>query len=293
MTSMFTQFKALGYQTNFFYGGFLSWENIGQFTKYQGVDRIFSGVDAGGESDSGAWGVEDEKLFNLVLDNVDPDAYSLNVILTSSYHPPYAIDIYEKGFPYHSEADFPSEVKSLSDGRMTMEEMGHLWYSDKAIGDFVNSAAQKFPDALHGFTGDHYGRRFVNYHPNLYERNAVNFILYGKNIPVGINKTPGTHVDILPTLIELIAPKDFQYYSFGTSLFTNDKTLGIGFNEVVTKSNLYYFPNDAKIRTIDLNNLIETQLENSPLLKDHDQFMALSWYYTMKGNALKATKIDY
>jgi phosphoglycerol transferase MdoB-like AlkP superfamily enzyme len=41
VTSIFSQFKKLGYQTNFYYGGYLSWENIGELSKYQGVDRIF------------------------------------------------------------------------------------------------------------------------------------------------------------------------------------------------------------------------------------------------------------
>ncbi|OUR92364.1 alkaline phosphatase [Flavobacteriales bacterium 34_180_T64] len=285
-SSMFLQFKALGYQTNFFYGGFLSWENIGQFTKHQGVDRIFSGVDAGGVSDSGAWGIEDEKLFDLVLKHVDPNAYSLNVILTSSYHAPYAVDIYDKGFPYRSKDDLPEAVKPLYDGRMSMEEMGHLWYSDKAIGDFVKTADSKFPDALHCFTGDHYGRRFVNHQPNLYERNAVNFVMYGKGIPVSINETPGTHIDVLPTLIEKVAPKGFEYYSFGQSLFSKNKTSAIGFNELVNQNSMYFFSKDSKIKSIDLNLNKETPSSDENWRKMHDNYMSLPWYYTMKGNLL-------
>ncbi len=113
LTSAFNQFKKLGYSTNFFYGGFLSWENIGDFTRYQGCDNLYSGMDASGKSASGEWGIEDEKLFDLVLERLDPEEYSFNVILTSSYHAPYAIDIYSRGFPYRSAHDFPEQAKNI------------------------------------------------------------------------------------------------------------------------------------------------------------------------------------
>jgi phosphoglycerol transferase MdoB-like AlkP superfamily enzyme len=290
VSSIFAQFKKLGYQTNFFYGGFLSWENIGDFTKYQGVDRIFSGVDAGGQTDSGDWGVEDEKLFDLVLKNTDTTKYSLNVILTSSYHPPYSIDIYKKGFPYKSKADFPKEVQQYYDNGMTMEELGHLWYSDKAIGDFVKLAEQKYNTGLFCFTGDHFGRRFINYKANLYERSSVSFIMYGKNIPKSLNTTPGTHIDIMPTLVEMIAPKGFEYFSFGNSLYSKDKKEAISLNKMVTPNEMYHFPTDAKVEKIDLNTFQETQLEKSDLVEKHNKLMSLAWYYTMKGNKIKKEK---
>ncbi|AWA30159.1 alkaline phosphatase [Flavobacterium magnum] len=289
-TSIFRQFKKLGYETNLFYGGFLSWENIGDFCKYQGVDRIFSGVDAGGKSDSGDWGIEDEKLFNLVLKNTNPAKNSLNVILTSSYHPPYAIDIYGKGFPYHTEADFPASVRKYYDGGMTMKEMGHLWYGDKAIGAFVDSAEKKYGDGLFCFTGDHYGRRFINHNPNLYEKSSVSFIMYGKSIPKSVNRTPGSHVDIMPTLIEMIAPKGFKYYSFGTSLYDKSKNKAFGLDKMVVPDEIYYFPKEAKIERINLRTFGESRLNSSPLTDDYNRYMALTWHYTIKGNDLKATK---
>ncbi|WP_298153194.1 LTA synthase family protein [Flavobacterium sp.] len=286
-TSIFRQFKKLGYETNLYYGGFLSWENIGEFCKYQGVDRIFSGVDAGGKSDSGDWGIEDEKLFGLVLKNTDPQKYSLNIILTSSYHPPYAIDIYKKGFPYHSEEDFPVSVRKYYDGGMTMKELGHLWYGDQAIGGFVDVAEKKYPDGLYCFTGDHFGRRFINHNPNLYEKSSVPFIMYGKSIPKAINRTPGGHVDIMPTLIEMIAPKGFQYYSFGTSLFAKEKNMAFGLDKMIVPNEIYYFPKDAKVEKINLRTFTESKLDKSALKAEYDRYMALTWQYTIKGNNLK------
>lgn len=286
-TSMFNQFKELGYETNFYYGGFLSWQKIGQFTKYNGVDRSFSGVDANADIKSGSWGVEDEKLFDLIIKHTDTTTYSLNIILTTSYHPHYTVDVYEKGFPYNSVDDFPEEIVKHYDKGMTLKELGHLWYGDKAIGDFVAKAEDKFPNAIFSFTGDHYGRRFINHQPNLYERSSVPFIVYGKSIPSELNTTPGSHIDIMPTLIEMIAPKDFEYYSFGTSLLDKNKKYGIGHSKIITSEELYYLPKDKMVEKFNLINQESSFLGQTELMKEYNKLMALSWHYIRKGNNLK------
>ncbi|MDD3772917.1 MAG: sulfatase-like hydrolase/transferase [Weeksellaceae bacterium] len=290
ITSVFTQFKELGYQTNFFYGGFLSWQNIGDFTTYQGVDRVFSGVDAGGKSDSGDWGVEDEKLFDLVLKNVEPNTYSLNVILTSSYHAPFTIDFQTKGFPYKSEKDLPEEAKKYFNNGMTIKHLGHLWYSDKAIGDFVKEAEEKFGNGLYCFTGDHYGRRFINPNPNLYEKSAVPFILYGNSVPKSKNTNTGGHVDIIPTLIEMIAPEGFEYYTFGTSMFEENKNSYFAFNKIILNDTLYSFSKQTPTEAINLNTFQEIKTINSDFRVNYDRYMALAWHYTMKGDTISESK---
>jgi phosphoglycerol transferase MdoB-like AlkP superfamily enzyme len=289
-TSIFRQFKKLGYETNFYYGGYLSWENIGDLSKYYGVDRIFSGVDGGGKTDTGGWGIEDEKLFNLVMQHTDKNKYSLNIILTTSYHAPYAVDLEAKCFPYKSTEDFPPAMKKYYDGAMNLKELGHLWYGDKALGDFVRKAEKIFTSSLFNFTGDHFGRKFINSKPNLYEKSSVAYIMYGKSIPKSLNLTPGSHIDIMPTLIEMIAPKGFEYYSFGESMFTKGKNEGIAFDKMIDGNDLYYFPKGANIEKIDLNTFKESNLKKSNLELKHNKLMALAWYYTMKGNDLKTTK---
>lgn len=286
-TSIFRQFKKLGYETNFYYGGYLSWENIGDLSKYYGVENIYSGVDGGGKTDTGGWGIEDEKLFNLVMKHTNKNKYSLNIILTTSYHAPYTVDIEAKGFPYKSTDDFPTAMKKYYDGAMNIKELGHLWYGDKALGDFVRKAEKKFTSSLFNFTGDHFGRKFINSKPNLYEKSSVAYIMYGKSIPKSLNLTPGSHIDIMPTLIEMIAPKGFEYYSFGESMFTKGKNEGIAFEKMIDGNDLYYFPKGAKIEKIELNTFKETNLKKSDLQLKQNKLMALAWYYTMKGNNLK------
>ncbi|NDV69551.1 LTA synthase family protein [Dysgonomonas sp. 25] len=289
ITSIFNQFKKLGYKTCLYYGGFLSWENIGGFSSYHGCDVIYSGVDMGGKSDSGDWGVEDEKLFDLVLEKTNPEEYTLNVILTSSYHSPYSIDVCSKGFPYKSEDDLPAEVKEYYKSGMTINELGHLWYGDWAIGRFMKKAEADYPQALYAFTGDHYGRRFLNRIPNLYESSSVPFILYGNQIEKQKSSVPGSHVDIIPTLIEMVAPEGFTYYSFGQSMTSPGKNYGIGFEKAIDCDSLYFFPvpKDAPVVSINLQDMKENKQAVNKYQQQYKDMMQLAWYYTAKGDTIK------
>lgn len=291
ISSMYNQFEELGYKTNLFYGGFISWNNIGKFSKHIGCSKVYSGADAGGKSDSGDWGVEDEKIFDLVLERIDPEEYTFNVILTSSYHGPYSVDIEAKGFMYDEEKDLPEEARQYYGRGMNFREMGHLWYGDWAIGRFMEEAEQKYDNAVFAFTGDHYGRRFVNHTPNLYERSAVPFILYGKDIPAQKLNTPGSHIDIIPTMIEMVAPAGFEYYSFGKSLFDGDKKYGVGFEKIITENELYYFPKDGQSKVIDLATLEESEADLVQYAEDYGELMRLGWHYIVYGNDLKEDEI--
>ena len=62
--------------------------------------------------------------------------------------------------------------------------------------------------------------------------------------------TPGSHIDIMPTLIDLVAPEGFKYYSFGSSMLQKNKLYGIGYNKLITKESLFYQTNDSIIITI-------------------------------------------
>lgn len=292
VTSIFEQFKRLGYQTNMFYGGYASWEDIGNFTSYQGCDNIYTGADIeDDEMGPGDWGIKDESLFNKVLRTVDPNKYTFNVILTVSNHPPYSVDIYERGFPYKNEADLPAEVRDYFKNGMSIWELGHVWYGDWAIGQFMDQAEIKFKNGLYAFTGDHYGRKFINASPNLYERSSVPFIIYGDGVPKQKLRTPGGHADILPTLIEMVAPKGFEYYSFGHSMFDADKTFGVGCGKLVDSLSMYEY-NQNKVWKINLDTFQEGELkiENFDWNDDYNKFMRLAWHYVARGDSLALKK---
>lgn len=288
VSSIFAQFKKLGYQTNMFYGGYASWEDIGNFTSYQGCDNVYTGADIEDDKMSvGDWGVKDESLFNKVMQTIDPDEYTFNVILTVSNHPPYSVDIYERGFPYKMPEDLPEEARSYFKNGMPLLELGHVWYGDWAIGQFMEQAEVKFEKGLYAFTGDHYGRKFINATPDLYERSSVPFVIYGNGVPQQKLRTPGGHADVLPTLIEMVAPEGFEYYSFGNSMLDADKHLGIGCGKVIDSLSVYEY-DGVKVRSMNLNTLKEgeSEIDSFEWNEEYNNFMRLAWHYVARGDSL-------
>lgn len=45
------------------------------------------------------WGVRDEDIFRFVAGKLDDATPSFNLVLTSTYHPPYDINVYGEGYP--------------------------------------------------------------------------------------------------------------------------------------------------------------------------------------------------
>ena len=75
----------------------------------------------------------------------------------------------------------------------------------------------RVPLPLFVITGDHYGRRFINSQPTFFEKTTVPLVLYGKEVLEGItlpDNVAGSHIDIIPTLVELTAPEGFFYHAF-------------------------------------------------------------------------------
>jgi len=288
-SSIFNQFKELGYETNFFYGGFLSWQNIGNLVKNQGADNLYSASDVGGKTESGVWGIDDDKLFQLVLDTIDERTNSINVILTTSYHPPYSVDTYRKGFQYKTAQDLPFNAQNKYTGAMPINALGHLWYSDKSIGDFVSKAEKKFDNSLYCFTGDHFGRRFINSKPNLLEKSTVPFIIYGSDVDAKLDNTPGSHIDIIPTLIEMIAPKNHKYYSFGSSLLLNtENKLGIGYLKIINQNELQHFQGNLNIQNYNFETETDSYISKSDYMSEYQRLLSLSWHYTIKGDSINS-----
>jgi len=235
-SSIFATFKRLGYRTRLFYGGYLSWQRFGEFARDQGVEEIYGAPHMSKGVSTHEWGVDDEYLMDFIANTVDNERPSFNLIMTTSYHPPYNVDIWAKGFPLKA---IPPDITPIFGDTTSLRMLGHLWYADKCIGDFVRKAEVRLSRPLFAFTGDHFGRKFLNAKPEFFERSGVPFILYGKEVLKGITMpagAAGSHIDIGPTLIELSAPKGFSYYAVGHDLLTpRRESLGIGWWKIIGK----------------------------------------------------------
>lgn len=281
-TALAFQMQKLDYETNFWYSGYSSWQNIQKFSLAQGFNRFFSCGDLV-SPDGNTWGIDDGLFLRFILDKMNDDQPSFNMILTVSNHPPYSINLEKEGF-FNTTTynNLPAVTKQNAE---LVTKLGHFWYCDKALTEFIETVKAKYPDSLFIITGDHVGGnlQYVS-NPTLFERYTVPLIIYGK----GVNKeilpktTSGAHIDIGPTLIELIAPRGFIYYSLGESL-TKGNVLGI--NQDTWIYGNYIGMNDTgnyERSPLSTDDNLEPDLDR--IRKMTNAIRGLSWWRIIKGN---------
>jgi phosphoglycerol transferase MdoB-like AlkP superfamily enzyme len=282
-------FKRLGYRTRFFYGGYLSWQRLGDFCREQGFEEVFGGDLMSAKITGNEWGVDDEVLFNFVREKTGTTP-TFNVIMTTSYHPPYSLDLRAKGF---LETPITSSELGKKITPREIQMYGHLWYADRELGKFVDAMEQREARPIFAITGDHYSRRFPSFlKPTVYETKAVPFVLYGPKA-LGDLTPPSTivgdHMDVAPTLIELSAPSGFRFKSFGKNLLSADAPqIAYGNWGIIATNIIVPFPvtdwaEDIQGRSVHAPEVV------SALKQKYNQLHALAWWRVMRGDALIET----
>ncbi|MBF0450958.1 MAG: sulfatase-like hydrolase/transferase [Candidatus Magnetomorum sp.] len=279
-TSLAPQLKRLNYQCNMYYGGYLSWQRIGDFCKDQGFDHVFGGGHMG-RWPINEWGVDDQQIFEYIDKNFDISQDSFNLILSTSNHPPYDIPVYQMGFPFK---EIPDDLKEEYDATWSLKIFGHIWYSDKVLGEFIDRISQKAPDALFIVTGDHWSRKFLNPRPNLMIRSSVPLLIYSKQgLPESLQaaKLSGAHLNILPTIIEYCAPRGFEYFSMCQDIFDkNYFPLGIGRSCLITPCDIWNSEGQHHQISLNCEHPVFTSEQAIKRIKD---MYGIGWWRLMKG----------
>ena len=280
-------FKRLGYRSRFFYGGFLSWQRVGEFCREQGFDEVYGGDQMKLRAHGNEWGVDDEDLFRFVLQHTGPEP-TFDLIMSTSYHPPYSVEVEKKGFD-------PNVLKAnpicagLSEHQLRV--LGHLWYSDQCVADFVSEGERKLERPIFAITGDHYSRKqYVSARPThtLFEGLAVPLIIYGRKALDKVQRPAalaGSHLDVLPTLINLAAPTGFIYHAFGHDLLDKSQPqVGFGTNTVIGPDFILKINDPAHVE--DLHGRPAADVDGEGLALRYRQLHALGWWRAMKGSRL-------
>ncbi|MBR1647958.1 MAG: sulfatase-like hydrolase/transferase [Selenomonadaceae bacterium] len=228
ITSMATPFKELGYKVDFWYGGMPSWDSIAKMSLAQGFDNFYGYPDFNAPKQT-TWGTKDENLFNALLNHLDGEPPTVHVVMTTTNHPPYNLDLSAEGFDVNKTVETLKKFPNIDDANQLAIELGHYWYMDEVIARFVHETFARYPESIFVVTGDHAIRCDPSTHPTIFEHQSVPFVLFGNGVTKNIlpPDVVGDHISIVPTLLDLIAPKDFAYYSIAPSLFNSD---GVGFN---------------------------------------------------------------
>ena len=216
--------KDAGYTTVFWYGGMPSWRDIKNYVLAQNFDECYCASDfkySGGNS----WGCPDKTLFEQVYQYIEghPAQKTFHIILTTSNHPPYTIDVAAEGFDKNKVLqNLPDDIAG---DKETINELGHIWYADMAMGSFVRQTEKIKPDTLFVVTGDHAERFTFSKDVDDKTYSAIPCIIYGQGVQkdwLPSNAT-GCAMQILPTLAEIAGKPAMQYSSILPSLFANDK----------------------------------------------------------------------
>lgn len=216
--------KDAGYKTVFWYGGMPSWRDIKNYVLAQNFDECYCASDfkySGGNS----WGCPDKTLFDKVYEYIGahPNQKTFHIILTTSNHPPYTIDVAAEGFDKNKVLqNLPDDIAG---DKETINELGHIWYADMAMGSFVRQTEKIKPDTLFVVTGDHAERFTFSKDVDDKTLSAIPCIIYGQGVQkdwLPSNAT-GCAMQILPTLAEIAGKPAMQYSSILPSLFANDK----------------------------------------------------------------------
>lgn len=220
--------KQLGYKTVFWYGGFPGWQNLKNFVLAQSFDEFHCADEfaAGGN----AWGVTDEELLHNAYSYIAaqrPGEKVFHVILTTSNHPPYTVDVDALGFDREAvKAKLPADI--ARDDK-TLTELGHIWYADKTMGDFVKAVQDRQRDTLFVITGDHSERFSFATEQDARTTSAIPCIFYGEGVDKVwfADSSIGDHIQLAGTLAEAVAPAGFTYVALQPSLFAGG---GVAFN---------------------------------------------------------------
>ena len=223
------QLKKLGYHSTYWYGGNVTYGNFNQFAPACGFDRVMTATDFCGSDAPKTWvGVYDNVFLEKTAELIQKTAAGgpeFHMVYTTSYHGPFKINLQKYG--YDTEKVMPDAPDDIKKDKSLQKNLGTFWFSDQAIGKFIETMRKVYPDALFIVTADHsiamtplQNTSLMKRDCNIRERHCPVFMMNHKDMDqrIFVGNTIGSHMNIMPTVFELIAPKGFEYYSLFSSL---------------------------------------------------------------------------
>ncbi|GAA7422095.1 LTA synthase family protein [Helicobacter pylori] len=296
--------KTLGYRNNFYYGGSGIWNKLTSFTKKQGFHALyfnnylleFAKNKTYPKPIESNWGVHDNILFDYILENTNPNEKTFSMVMTLSNHAIKNVNLKAFNVPLEKIQKFVEKTPK-AENLPDANSLGHIYWYDKVVVNFIKKASQKFPNSLFIITGDHFDRSYEYAKNDLYVIKSVPLILYAPTLKPEKISQVGSHLDIAPTIVELVAPKGFQFVSFGKPLFSNNTTnlpshpdYALGYEAIATKDYFYNpslglrYLNESHKEQKDKQN---DKIEASKFYQQLESLKALSYYLLYHGANLK------
>ena len=144
----------------------------------------------------------------------------LSIFFTATTHKPFP----DPGAPFHRKPYSPSGKDGFTNS---------LYYADWALGEFMKKAEKEpwFSNTIFILTADQVGTRYLtrNQSPGKHLRNdfRIPLVLYAPGIiEPGVNRKVSSHVDLMPTLFDLLGFND-PFSSIGESVLKENPGFAI------------------------------------------------------------------
>ena len=216
----------LGYRTEYWYGGYLNHGSMEHFVPAIGFDAWHAGPEICGADAPQTWlGVYDHIFLEEAAARIEAsteDGPVFHFLYTTSNHGPYNMPYEKYGFDLSRVMkDAPEVAARIARDKKVSRRMASIWYADQALIRFAERMKKDFPDSLIIITGDHSFGALPYEHdvakrrePTIREAVLTSFAMYHRELtPDMLPSHIGGHMNILPTLLELIAPQGFSYLS--------------------------------------------------------------------------------
>lgn len=177
--------RAVGYDTQYYYGGDINFTNMLAFLKNAGIERTVSDSDFPLAKKASKWGVNDSDLLDRVIADMQGDTVAgprLRVVQTSSSHEPFDV-------PYRS--------------RFEDKRLNAFAYADSCIGALVEAVRRspRWERTLVIIVPDHWGvypRELTDQR----QRHRIPLVMTGGALALrGAVPTVGSQTDIAATLL--------------------------------------------------------------------------------------------
>ncbi len=86
----------------------------------------------------------------------------------------------------------------------------------------------------------------------------------------------------------MVAPPKYEYFAFGNPLKNQQNKIGIGYQKIISKDELLYFPAESDVQSFDLVSKITSQRKDSEYLSEYEKMLSLAWHYTVRGDTIDA-----
>lgn len=209
------QLKDRGFYTSFYHGAENGTMFFDSFSQRIGIDNYFGLNEyTGPDSDfDGVWGIYDRPYLKYVASKLSkqPQPFFSTIFTLSSHHP-YNVP--------------ESEKQKFQAGELRIHKS--VSYADDALKDFFESLANKpwFKNTLFVVTADHTQKKSRESYKNFFGSYRVPILFYSPKYDLkkwSFSKV-AQHVDIFPTILDLLDVPPTAKSLFGNSIYSNPES---------------------------------------------------------------------